>query len=296
MENLNRQALKLPSNLSETKILPKDKLFEIIHQSLMIINNYANYNEINNRNQIATRELKKVIDSTKSQELVKIYNKIKGEFECLSCNKIGDWKINSCGHAQCSDCIRDFWDPNHICNCGARICDEFRLEAAKVAGNITPEIKCKKCWRNDVYLSPNSCGHMCFVCIYYSLADLDANCYHCSKSLLSIFELKTICGGCNNERYCIGDSIVSICSDKHEVCISCIEEMLQTHKCKVCSRVFTRLEIMGFYAKTSDRCSRCKIVYTKTFTVSKYCCRKIYCFDCLNNDPVCCRAIKPDRT
>lgn len=299
MESTNLQALKPPSKSHEPCILPKDKLLEIINQSLMIINNYVNYNEINNRTQIATRELKKVIDNTRNQELLNIYNKIKGEVECLSCNKIGKWTLNTCGHAQCYDCIIDFWDPNRICSCGVKMSDDFRFEAAKqVQREIDPKIMCKRCGIYDTYRSPKSCGHMCYICIYYSLEDLDTNCYICFKSLLDItdiFEHKVICAGCKNERYLIGDSIATICPSEHQVCLSCMEEMLQTHKCKVCFRIFTKIEMIGFYAKVSDRCSRCNIVYSKTSTVRKYCCRKIYCNDCLANDPICCKALRPNR-
>ena len=271
-------------------IYSQQKTVQVLSEILKTVENTIDYSKFE-----GVDDILHILSNTAISEnsfLNYLREKLLNLTKCANCDSSKETITNACGHSFCHDCCRT--NMSQVCSsCSKPLTDQFLLLIKK---RVCPDnrIYCKKCRSCPIFdLSMNPCGHLCYGCIHSSIQRLEANCFHCNEPLVpnlqNLLNMQVNCEGCGEKRYYIGDFLALVCSHPKGFCITCMEKMLVSKSCILCSKKLKTRELLIIYNSICDTCGRCKKDYSKSFLEPRSCCKKRFCVYCFNEmNGICC--------
>lgn len=281
----------IPAKASNKMIQSPNVTQEKLYQMLEILENCLDYSGLL-QSQYVLLGFIKDLDLRNYPNLNQIYEKLYNLAICRGCETTQQILINTCGHSYCWNCAQKFFENTLLCPCGEELSDILQVKLARA---MKKKLPCKRC-QNEVELvdlENNFCGHMCVDCVKFTLESFETECFYCLKNLLTmtdLFNLQVQCDCCLEMRFLIGDSVSPICTCNSQCrfCISCIEYMLATKECKLCSSRFSSEKLLEIYKKICEVCEKCHKVYSKTNILFRTCCQTKICRGCFEGPNKCC--------
>lgn len=233
--------------------------------------------------------------SQESSESVKeSLNKLTEKINCEHCkNVVSICKLN-CGHQFCENCIEQMQTPTFELFCSICTTDFYPLDVSEGFMNKYNERMdrtiskiCVDCGRKtDVNMK---CRHYCGECLSLKYRLNDLKCNECRSDIDipdDLFEKRTLCAGCENLVYVIGDFTTTICKN-HTLCLRCLKEAGNSKKCTACESILDKSSQNRILKRITAQCSRCSHDKSIEQFIPKQCCKDLVCADCQKNKSKC---------
>lgn len=202
-------------------------------------------------------------------------------------------KLN-CDHKFCENCIDQMLTSTHELYCSLcnqnflpiEVSEDFSIRYNRRLNTSVNQV-CIDCNRKAD--ANTKCRHYCGECLSlkYHLCNLE--CPECQSAIEfpeELFEKRTLCAGCENWVYVLGDFTKTICK-QHTHCLICLKEAGKHKKCMACDTKLNELSQASIRKVISAQCSVCKEDKGIELFVPKQCCKDLVCVSCQNNEAKC---------
>lgn len=159
------------------------------------------------------------------------------------------------------------------------------------AAQETKKFICGVCHkiRGSAMLIPNSCFHMCMICVAINYhKDSNFQCHNCSYKydIAALSKQKYKCQKCLKDFYLFGDRMQEICPN-HVYCGICTSEIIDSGTCYACERTLEINEKVLLSDEIIGNCAACEVDIF-LIKMRKYrCCKKYICYDCQKSSENC---------